>query len=84
VWLQLLIDASPMVADIGTDNRFVDAFQHRATAYLAGDLWGIKQMEPHHVVCHIGILVLLMTVWMAFHPDLKGFRESLTAAQAEG
>ena len=31
-----------------------------------------------------GILVLLMTVWMAFHPDLKGFSESLTVAQAEG
>jgi MFS family permease len=31
-----------------------------------------------------GILVLLITIWMAFHPDLKGFSESLTAAQAEG
>jgi MFS family permease len=31
-----------------------------------------------------GVLVLLMTIWMAFHPDLKGFSESLTAAQAEG
>jgi MFS family permease len=31
-----------------------------------------------------GMLVLLMTVWMTFHPDLKGFSESLTAAQAEG
>jgi hypothetical protein len=31
-----------------------------------------------------GMLVLLMTVWMAFHPDLKGFSESLAATQAEG
>jgi hypothetical protein len=31
-----------------------------------------------------GALVLLITIWMAFHPDLKGFSESLTAAQAEG
>lgn len=31
-----------------------------------------------------GVLVLLITVWMAFHSDLKGFSESLTAAQAEG
>ena len=31
-----------------------------------------------------GALVLLITVWMAFHPDFKGFSESLTAAQAEG
>ena len=28
--------------------------------------------------------ILLWTIWMAFHPDLKGFSESLTAAQAEG
>jgi hypothetical protein len=31
-----------------------------------------------------GALVLLLTIWMAFHPDLKGFSESLSAAQAEG
>ena len=31
-----------------------------------------------------GTLVLLLTLWMAFHPELKGFSESLTAAQAEG
>jgi MFS family permease len=31
-----------------------------------------------------GALILLLTIWMAFHPDLKGFSESLTAAQAEG
>jgi hypothetical protein len=31
-----------------------------------------------------GILVLLMVIWMAFHPDLKGFSESLTTAPAEG
>ena len=31
-----------------------------------------------------GGLVLLLTIWMAIHPDLKGFSESLTAAQAEG
>ncbi len=31
-----------------------------------------------------GLLVMLLTVWMAFHPDLKGFSESLTAARAEG
>jgi MFS family permease len=30
-----------------------------------------------------GVLVVLMTAWMAFHPDLVGFSESLTAAQAE-
>ncbi len=29
-----------------------------------------------------GVLVLLLTAWMAFHPDLKGFSESLTAARA--
>jgi hypothetical protein len=29
-----------------------------------------------------GTLVLLMSVRMAFHPDLKGFSESLAAAQA--
>jgi len=29
-----------------------------------------------------GGLVLLMTVWMALHSDLKGFSESLSAAQA--
>jgi hypothetical protein len=27
-----------------------------------------------------GALVLLLTLWMAFHPDLKGFSESLIAA----
>jgi MFS family permease len=31
-----------------------------------------------------GVLVLLMVIWMAFHPDLKGFSESITTAQAEG
>jgi MFS family permease len=37
-----------------------------------------------------GMLVLLLTIWMAFHPDLKVFSESLSAAntrdlrQAEG
>ena len=31
-----------------------------------------------------GALILLLTIWMAFHPDLKGFSESLSAAQAEG
>jgi len=31
-----------------------------------------------------GILVLLLTIWMAFHPDLKGLSESLTAAQQKG
>jgi hypothetical protein len=31
-----------------------------------------------------GVLVLLLTIWMAFHPDLKGFSESLTATQADG
>ena len=31
-----------------------------------------------------GILVLLTTLWMVFHSNLKGFSESLTAAQAEG
>jgi MFS family permease len=31
-----------------------------------------------------GALVLLLTIWMAFHPDLKGFSESLTAAQSQG
>jgi MFS family permease len=30
-----------------------------------------------------GALVLLLTIWMAFHPDLKGFSESLAAGQAE-
>jgi len=27
-----------------------------------------------------GALVLLLTIWVAFHPDLKGFSESLSAA----
>lgn len=40
-------------------------------------------MEPDDVICHTGGLILLLTVWMASHPDLKGFSESLTAAQAE-
>ncbi len=31
-----------------------------------------------------GALVLLLTVWMAFHPDLKGFSESLTVPLMEG
>ena len=31
-----------------------------------------------------GALVLLITLWMAFQPDFKGFSESLTAVQAEG
>lgn len=31
-----------------------------------------------------GALVLLIIVWMAFHPDFRGFTESLTAVQAEG
>jgi len=31
-----------------------------------------------------GALVLLITIWMSFHPDLKGFSESLTTVQAEG
>jgi MFS family permease len=30
-----------------------------------------------------GVLVLLVTIWMAFNPDLKGFSTNLTAAQAE-
>lgn len=30
-----------------------------------------------------GILVLLITAWMAFQPDLKDFSESLTAAQTK-
>jgi hypothetical protein len=30
-----------------------------------------------------GALVLLLTIWMALHPDLKGFSESLSATQAE-
>ena len=31
-----------------------------------------------------GALVLLLTIWMAFHPNLKGFSESLSALQTEG
>ena len=31
-----------------------------------------------------GALILLLTIWMAFHPDLKVFSESLAAAPAEG
>jgi len=31
-----------------------------------------------------GLLVLLVTVWMALNPDFKGFTESLTAARSEG
>jgi MFS family permease len=31
-----------------------------------------------------GVLVLLLTIWVGFHPDLKSFSESLTAAQTEG
>jgi MFS family permease len=31
-----------------------------------------------------GALALLLTIWMAFHPELKSFSESLAAAQAEG
>ncbi len=31
-----------------------------------------------------GLLVLLLTAWVAFRPELKGLSESLTAAQAEG
>ena len=31
-----------------------------------------------------GGLILLLTIWMAFHPDLKGFSESLAAVQADG
>ena len=30
-----------------------------------------------------GTLVLLLTIWMAFHPDLKSFSENLIAVQAE-
>ena len=30
-----------------------------------------------------GVLVLIMTVWIAFQPELKSFSESLTAAQGE-
>ena len=30
-----------------------------------------------------GALILLLTVWMAFHQDLKVFSESLSAALAE-
>jgi MFS family permease len=30
-----------------------------------------------------GVLVLLVTLWMAFHPDLKSLSTSLTTAQAE-
>lgn len=31
-----------------------------------------------------GALVLLITLWMSFHPEFQDFSESLTAAQAEG
>jgi hypothetical protein len=31
-----------------------------------------------------GTLVLLLAMWMALHPDLRGFSESLTAEQVEG
>jgi MFS family permease len=31
-----------------------------------------------------GLLVLLLTAWVAFRPELKGFSESLTATQAQG
>ncbi len=30
------------------------------------------------------MMALLMTLWMALHPDLKGFSESLITTQAEG
>lgn len=30
-----------------------------------------------------GALILLLTIWMAFHPDLKVFSKSLSAAWAE-
>jgi MFS family permease len=30
-----------------------------------------------------GTLVLLLTSWMAFHPDLKGFSESLNATSTQ-
>jgi hypothetical protein len=28
-------------------------------------------------------VVLLLTIWISFHPDLKGFSESPTAAQVQ-
>jgi hypothetical protein len=31
-----------------------------------------------------GALILLLTIWMAFHPDLKGFSKSLASVQAKG
>jgi hypothetical protein len=31
-----------------------------------------------------GAQILLLTIWMAFYPDLKGFSESLTSAPAQG
>ena len=30
-----------------------------------------------------GALILLVTVWMSFHPDLKGFSDSITDAPLE-
>ena len=41
-------------------------------------------MEPDTVICRTRAMVLLLTIWMAFHPYLKGFSESLTDIQAEG
>ena len=31
-----------------------------------------------------GVLALLLTIWMAFHPDLRAFSESLSARRAQG
>jgi hypothetical protein len=31
-----------------------------------------------------GVLVLLVTIWMAFNPDFKGFIENLAMARSEG
>ena len=41
-------------------------------------------MEPDFAVCHSGRVVLFVTLWMAFHPDLKGLSTSLAAVPAEG
>ena len=47
-------------------------------------IWILSKWSLTLVFALPGVLVLLMTVWMTFQPELKVFSASLTNAEAEG
>jgi|SRR5215208_1319857 len=86
-WSRIIIAMSAMTGRVTMLGRMMVLLMLSSTglAPISQAISGVLSKWSLDLVFAIpGALVLLLTIWMAFHPNLKGFSESLTAAQAEG